>query len=197
MGNLFDIDDLLKGEGGKYLGYGIHTNVAVTTVERGKSPKGNVFVKIEFSKDGSKISKTLWQPKGEYPQDGETSEDAKLREERENLRIIAALLKIFLSPEEKESFPKLEYDKFIDKAIAVLTPKLKYKTVNIKVVYDSKGEYTELSRYDAIEAYVEGEEPTIKFSDWELQNRSTRKAEKKKMNNDMEKLLSADPFGES
>lgn len=196
MENLFDINDLLKDESSKGIPVGVQQDVAVTSIARGSSPNNNKFVKIEFSKDGGKLSKTLWEPKGSYPEEGETLDEAKRREGRTNLQVIGKLLKIFLSPEELASFPKLDYEPFIDKAIAVLTPKLKNKTVNIKVVYDKKGEYTELSRYDFIEEHVPNTPPTLELSTWELENRMTKKREKNaSTTNEMEKFLTDDdPF---
>ncbi len=194
MKNLFDVNDLLQDKR-KGINVGIQQGVVITTVEKGESPNKNKFIKIEFEKDGGKLSKTLWEPKGSYPQDDETQEDAKLREERANLQIIAKLLKIYLDPETLASFPKLEYEPFIDKAIAALAPKLKEKKVNIKVVYDNNGEYTELSRYGAIEEHIPGEPSNLEFSEWESKNRLTPKRAKKSANDDMEKLLSDDdPF---
>lgn len=202
MNELFSAADLFN-EGSKTtkLPYGIHTEVSVKSVSRKETPNKNKFVEILFEKDGATIQKTLWTPKGDYPlknSDGvliETKEEATLRESKENLRHIAKLLGIFLPPEKLESFPNLNYENFIDKAITTLTPILNTKKVNLKVIYDSDGVYTELGRFpDYVELYQEGVEPTLKYSTYELQNRSTPKAKSAPKKNDLEELLGDSPM---
>lgn len=178
MNELFSAKDLFNdGPKGSKIGYGIHSEVSVASIGRKETPNKNKFIEIVFEKDGSTIQKTLWEPKGNYPQDDETQDEAVSRESKENLRHIAKLLGIFLPPEQLESFPNLDYQNFIDKAIATLTPYLKTKKVNLKVIYDKDGVYTELGRFpDYVELHEVGKEPTLKFSPYEIQNRSTAKA---------------------
>ena len=197
MNELFSAKDLFNdGPKTSKIGYGIHENVTVQSIGRKETPNKNKFVEIVFVKDGATIQKTLWEPKGNYPQDDESMEEAISRESKENLRHIAKLLGIFLPPEALESFPNLDYQNFIDKAIAALTPYLPTKKVNLKVIYDKEGVYTELGRFpDYVELHETGKEPTLKFSPYELSNRSTAKpkatAEKKQS---LEDLLGDSPL---
>ena len=161
---------------GAKIGYGIHENVTVKSISRKETPNKNKFVEILFEKDGATLQKTLWEPKGNYPQEGESQEEAISREAKENLRHIARILGIFLTPDKLESFPNLDYQNFIDKAIVTLTPVLSTKSVNLKVIYDSDGVYTELGRFpDYVELHEAGKEPTLKYSPYEIQKRSTKK----------------------
>lgn len=196
MNELFSAVELFAdGPRGTKLPYGIHTEVTVKSISRKETPNKNKFVEILFEKDGATIQKTLWTPKGSYPQDGETQDDAILRESKENLRHIAKVLGIFLTPDKLESFPNLDYENFIDKAIATLTPILNTKQVNLKVIYDSDGVYTELGRFpDYVELFQEGVEPTLKYSPYEIQNRSTPKEKSAPKKNSLEDLLGDSPI---
>lgn len=196
MNELFNIDDLLSSPKGSYLGQGIHTNVTVKSISRKDTPNKNKFVEILFEKDGATIAKPLWEPKGAYPneKENETTEDAIAREKRENLTHIAKILNIFLTPEQKTVFPNLDYNNFIDKAIAVVTPLLPNKKVNLKVIYNSDGVYTELGKYpDYVELFEEGQEPKIAFTPYEITHRTTPKAKSATKKNTMEDLLGDSP----
>lgn len=194
MENLFNLDDLLADSGkGTKIPCGIHTDVSVSSISRKKTPKGNEFIEIVFSKGDASIQKALWEPKGSYLEKEETTEQALAREARLNLSHIAKLLKLYLTPEQLANFPNLGYHNFMDKAIAILTPLLPTKKVNLKVIYDKEGVYTDLGKYpDYMELYQEGVEPTLAFTDFEIQNRTTSKEKKADGGNkkNLEDLLS-------
>ncbi len=153
--------------------FGIHTKCKVTKVEKGEN-----FVDIHFEdSEGRYHNKRLWQPKGNYPIDGETTEQALQREERRNLTHIVKLLHIFLGEEVIRSLPSMNYEQFIDKSILLLTPQLSSKLVNLKLTYDKDGMYSQFGSYpDYIELYVDGQEPTLKYSKWELEHACTPKS---------------------
>ena len=166
------------GKTGTKIPFGIHTNCEVTSVEVGEN-----FVDINFKDSENRThNKRLWDANGNYPRkdkDGnftETKQQAIEREETQNLAHIVKLLHIYLGDEGISKFPALEYEEFIEKAIKVLTPKLASKKVNLKLIYDSEGMYSVFGNFpDYIEECVEGEEPRIKFTKWELENRCSYK----------------------
>lgn len=178
-------DDLSKG--GTKLGVGIHSAVEVVGIEKGEN-----YVDINFSKDGKVMNKRLWEATGNYPRkdkDGkvlETQAQAIEREEKLNLSNIAKLMTIFLSKETVETFKAsfkgdIVYDDFVTKAIVLLKPKLGTKKVNLKVIYDSDGVYPTLGNFPSgdsayLEEHVEGQEPTLTYSKYELDNRVKPKA---------------------
>jgi len=68
MNELFDLESLLAdGPKGSKITCGIHTGVSVKSVSRKETPKGNTFIEILFEKDGATVAKTLWEPKGTFP----------------------------------------------------------------------------------------------------------------------------------
>lgn len=168
--------DEVAPKGGSKITFGIHSNCNVTSIER-----GDKFVDINFSDpEGRTHNKRLWDANGNYPKikDGitETQQEAIQREELNNLTHIVKVLHIFIGQEGLEAFPELDYDKFVKQAIKVVTPKLTTKKVNLKLIYDADGIYPVFGNFpDYIEEYVEGNEPTLKFSKWELENRCTYK----------------------
>lgn len=169
-------DEILPKKGVK-IPFGIHTKVSVTSVERGKTEKDKSYFDVNFELDGRFHNIRLWDPSGAYPKQGESTQDAIEREARTNLAHLVRLMHIFLGEDAMLKFSAKTYEDFITKAIALLTPKLKNKFVNLKVTYDKDGVYPEVAKYDYLEEYNEGVEPTIAFSKWEKENRCTYKGE--------------------
>lgn len=165
---------------GTKIPFGIHTACEVTSIEKGEN-----FVDINFKDSEGRVhNKRLWDANGNYPRrdkDGnptETKQEAIEREETQNLAHIVKLLHIFVGEEGIAKFPALEYDDFVEKAIKVLGPKFPTKKVNLKLIYDSEGIYSVFGNFpDYIEEYVEGQEPRIKFTKWELENRCSFKGD--------------------
>lgn len=162
--------------------FGIHINCDVVSVVRGTTENNKNYIDINFQdSEGRSNNKRLWEPQGNYPRkdkDGkitETQEQALEREQRQNLAHLTKLVHIFLG---KDGVKQLagNYDEFANQAIKALAPKLSTKKVNLKLVYDSDGVYAEFGRIpDYVEEYVEGQEPNIHFTTWELANRCTPK----------------------
>ncbi len=178
---LFNADEIYEEYSAPKAGkipVGIHQAVKVVSVEADK----DYIVDINFEDaQGRKQNKRLWYPKGNYPdkEKGETPEQAKNREARQNLAHLTRLLHIFDGPDSLKKFPKgLNYESFIDEAIKVLKPKLSKKTINLKVLYDKDGVYTEIfGKFPSyMEEHIPGQEPTIEISEWEQKNRMTHKA---------------------
>lgn len=177
--------------------FGIHTNCKLVSVESGD---GYFDINFEDS-EANTHNKRLWQPKGSYPRtdkDGntETTAEAMLREERENMRHVVRLLHIFIGEDALAKVSGKSYEEFMSKAAGILNQKAETKRLNLKLIYDGLGVYSTFGSYpDYVEEYKEGEEPTIKYTPWELTNRTTKKEEvkssKPKANpsNDLDDLL--------
>ncbi|WP_333640713.1 hypothetical protein [Mesotoga prima] len=163
-------DEELTPKQGLKIPFGIHAACEVVSLE-----KGDDFVDINFRDSENKThNKRLWSPKGNYPKDGETTAQALEREAKRSLSHIVKLMSIFLTENDIKAMPALDYDPFIDKAISMLSNKLSTKKVNLKLIYDSDGVYSTFGNFpDYIEEYVEGQEPTLQYSKWELENRCT------------------------
>ena len=175
----------LQPKQGTKIPYGIHTNCEVVSVER-----GDRFVDINFKDSENRIhNKRLWDANGNYPRTDkngvtETKQEALEREERTNLSHLLLLMYIFNGREAITNLPKLDYNDMVDRIIKEITPKLKTKKVNLKLIYDSENKYAEFPRFPGevnkegkivggyVEEYIEGEAPTLTFSKWELENRA-------------------------
>lgn len=167
-------DQELTPKAGAKIPVGIHSNCSVVKIEEGKTDK-NSFVDIIFESDGRQLNKRLWKPKGQYPEPGESVADAIIREEKLNLTHLIKLLHIFLGRDSLKGISG-DYDSMVTKISKQLSSVLSTKTVNLKVIYDSKGQYSDLGKYcDYVEEYVEGQEPTLKFTEYESKNRVTPK----------------------
>ncbi len=171
-------EDLTKS--GSKIPVGIHSAVSLESVE-----KGETYYDVNFKDGENRVhNKRLWQPKGTFQRkdkDGnviETPAEALAREERENMRVIVTLLNIYLGEEGMASIGASSYDEFMAKAAGALNQKADSKKVNIKLIYDNLGAYSTFSNsgfVDYIEEYVEGQEPTLKYTKWELDNRVNQK----------------------
>lgn len=171
---------------------GIHAAAEVTSIERGDN-----FVDINVKDaEGRTHNKRLWDANGNYPRKDpktgqliETKQEAFEREEKTNLAHLLLIMYIFNGKEAIANLPKLDYDEMVERIIKEVTPKLKTKKVNIKLIYDSENKYSTFGTFPGrvnadgqvadgyIEPYIQGQEPTLKFSAWELANRSGAKSD--------------------
>jgi hypothetical protein len=161
---------------GAKIPFGIHSNCKVVSIEKGET-ESNSYVDINFEdSEGRSHNKRLWQPKGSYPRDNESQEEALVREERRNLAHLVRLAHIFMGESRLKELSGNSYNEFVTKAVKLLNPTLKTKAVNLKLTYDRDGAYSEFSNYpDYIEEHVPGQEPTLQYSKWEKDNRCTPK----------------------
>lgn len=183
---MYNAADIYKDElnkGGAKIPMGIHSECDVVNIEKGEN-----FVDINFKKTveingETKETKTyvhnkrLWEPNGNYPRDGETKAEALEREATRNMSHIVHIAHLFLGKDELNKISGNTYDDFMTNAIKVLTPDvLKKHKVNLKLIYDSDGIYSTFGNFpDYLELYVEGKEPELKYTKWELENRTTPK----------------------
>lgn len=184
-------DSFLTPKTGTKIPVGIHSNCVVKSIE-----VTDKFVDLNFEdSDKRHHNKRLWEPKGSYPieitqADGtkkkETTAEALAREERLNMSHLVKLAHIFLSESEADKLGAVyekylaktaTYKDFVETASSLLNSKLTSKKVNLKVIYDSDGVYSEFGRYpDYIEEYTEGQEPTLAYTPYEVSNRITKKS---------------------
>lgn len=161
--------------GFRKMGVGIYSNCEVTSVE-----VGDRFIDFNYKNtDGEISNKRVWFPDITKitPKEGEDMKTALDRVTKQELGHIVKHMHIFLTPQEINSFSAPDFASFATKAAQMLTPKLKDAKVNLKLIYDAKGEFPTFEKVYTtyIEKYVEGQEPTIKFSKWEKENRLTKK----------------------
>jgi len=198
--------DLFEGEltpkRGTKIPVGIHTACKITGIDVAEN---HVDINFENS-EGLSHNKRLWKPKGNYPNkikdaEGvermETPAEAVARETRTNFAHLAAVSKILLSEDELTALKaaiakKTEYQDVVAEIAKKINPTVSRKLVNLKLLPDAEGKYSEFSngRFpDYIEEYVEGAEPKLKYTDWELENRFKNKA-KPAIDSVVDKLLS-------
>lgn len=168
----------LTPQSGSKIPVGIHLNCKVKSVVTGLSSKGEKFVDINFEDaDGRPHNKRLWTPNADYPQKDETPEQVIKRKETINLSTLIKIVHIFYG---KEGLTDLngEYEPLMEKLIKKLTPEvLSKKGVNLKLIYNSSGEYSDFGTYpDYVEEYVEGQPAKLRYTPWETANRLKPKA---------------------
>lgn len=193
--NLIFDEDLSRG--GNKIPVGIHSNCKLASVEAGEN-----FYDINFEDSEGRIQNVrLWEPNGKFPRTDkngvtETPAQATARSERENLRHVVKLLHIFAG-EESLATVSGDYPQMMAKAAALLNKLAPTKKLNLKLIYDSLGVYSSFGKFpDYVEQHIEGEEPKLQFTPWELLNRVEPKAQvakeepKGKVDSGLDALLS-------
>lgn len=158
----------IGGKGSK-IPVGIHARCKVTSVE-----VGDRFIDFNYEDSEGRVNnKRVWFPDITKitPKDGENIQEALKRRETEDLAHIVKHMHIFLTPEEFNTFSAPDFVSFCKKAETLLTPKLTTKMVNLKLIFDANG-YSTFGRYpDYIQEYVEGQDPTLTYTKYELENK--------------------------
>lgn len=150
--------------GGGRMAAGIHEGVTLLRISDGEG-----FHQIEFGKDGSTIEKRLYDPKTTIQREGETVSASIERAENENARLILELLLIGVGQDVVQALGSLAYGEFITTAKRLLNDK--NIKVNLKVLPPMKeGGFPNIAKFGAVEAYVEGRQPRLKYSAWETKN---------------------------
>ena len=165
--------------GGSKLQPGIHTNVGLIGVEQGED-----YYDVLFEKEGLRANVRLWEPKGNFPNQGETEEQAKERERRANIDYLVHIMNLVIGLEASNKVQAATYEEFMRKAATLVNSKASQKRFNIKISKDKKG-YGKMSSYRSnIELYTPGQEPGIKLTAKELAALSAEEspAEKKDTN---------------
>lgn len=159
MANMFDPKNYKPKAGN--IPVGIHSGIEFTSVVK---QDGWLDVTVTDPLTKNSLRKRLFYPSGKVF-DNETPQEAREREETRFLGYLFGLLSLFIS---EEDYAKLvstpTFDKAVEYVIKQLTPHLG-KKLNIKVVPTKTLEFSELPSYiGALEAHVEGEEPTLMYS---------------------------------
>lgn len=159
MANMFDPKNYKPKAGN--IPVGIHAGVEFSSVVK-QDTWLDVIVTVPTTKNT--LRKRLFYPSGKVF-DNETPQEAREREETRFLGYLFGILSLFISEEE---YGKLVASPTFDKAVEYVLKQLvpHYgKKLNIKVVPTKTLEFSELPSYvGALEAHVEGEEPTLMFS---------------------------------
>jgi hypothetical protein len=163
-------EDLSRGS--SKIPVGIHTNCFLTGIEVSSD-----FIDINFKDSEGRVNnKRLWAPKGKYPNKDESVAEAITREERENLAHLTKLVHIFLGKEALSKFSG-EYLAIATNVAKQLKPKMESKKLNLKLILDKDGVYSEFGRFaDYVEESIEGQAPTLFFTKYEEDNRLVKKA---------------------
>jgi hypothetical protein len=171
--SLFDMGAAAERTGGaSKIPAGIHSNVKITKIDIGpnyidflfEDQEGRVDNDRHFFPDKDRVN----------PRDNQTAEEAFQAEVKDRVERLTQYPQIYF---EKEELSKLSQGVGSFEALAkrvqdALTPKLATQTVNIKTIPNKDLKYPEFPRYPLyVEKYVEGQEPTLKYSKWELNNR--------------------------
>jgi len=137
------------------------------------------YVDINFKDSESRSNNVrLWAPKGKYPQDikdadgnvsgKETVQQAIEREERANLRHLVKVQHI-VAPETIASTEAKSYIDLAKKISKIINENKDSVQVNLKLIFDSEGKYSTFPKYPSyIELCVEGQEPTLTYSEYEI-----------------------------
>lgn len=154
----FYYQDVLPNSGAK-LDIAIHSGVDFLGLV-----KDTDFYDLKFGKNGQQIHKRLFRPSA-MPKDGESEAEALTRSIDTNLRHVVKMLLLVKGDEFLATFEAADYDDFMSKASAALNEHKGFK-VNLKVIPDNKSQkYPELGYFpNYVEAFVEGQEPTLKYS---------------------------------
>ena len=126
---------------------------------------------INFAdRDGHVIRKRLFDPKGNFPNEGESPEEALYREMEDNLKHVVKLARVILGDEATEQISAEDYQSF-NRKVSELVASSKGTLVNLKVVVVKKKDketgkdlfFSDLSRYPN---YLEesGTTTKLKFS---------------------------------
>lgn len=170
---LFAKDILDKPEGNKKLQPGIHEGVTVTGVE-----VGDRWLDFNYANsDGDYNNKRIWFPELDKIRvdEGQSIADALKEADEVAFGHMVTHMRIFLSPDELNTFSAPDLKTAAIKCAALLTPRLKEQKINLKITFDKDGVWTRIPDKKYIEKNVEGQPTTLAFTDWELKNRMTKK----------------------
>lgn len=171
--------------GGTRLGVAIHENLTVTA-EAGKSENsGNGYIDLTFTNtDGKFHRERIWYPNGKtFTRGDETQEQANARELDFKRNRLGRLLAVMVPMEEVLAVPAKEWELF--DGLASNTAKLLNKfsetnqSVDLKLVYDSKGQFPMVPSWESdwLESHIPGQPTKLKYSNWEADERTTRKSD--------------------
>lgn len=168
-----DIFDQINTGTGTKIGVGVHANVKLSGVD-----VGDKYIDFNFVKDDLVHNKRIWFPSDKiFQNDGESEAEARKRDLNDRLVHIAKFLHIFKGEEVTKTLQAPTFAEYAERAAEMLNEAKNTATLNLKLIYDKEGRYSTFGRFaNYVEKYEEGKEPRIKFSDWEIENRSKKSA---------------------
>jgi hypothetical protein len=156
---------------GKKIPVGIHAKCKVTDINIGEN-----FIDFVYADSESRVhNKRVWFPdptKPPMPKADESVSEAIHRDAQERAAHITAHLKSMANNDEWMSISAPTFRDYAMMAKRYLDTVKDTAYINLKLVLDKDLEWSEFPRYpNYIEKYIDGEAPTLKFSEWELKNR--------------------------
>jgi len=107
-----------------------------------------------------------------YVKENETETQALERKKKEYLAFIVRHMQIFCPKEVVDTFSAPTFEEFAKRGVELLQEHKDSTKVNLKLIPDADLEYSTFPNFPSyIEKHVEGEEPKLKFSQWEVDNR--------------------------
>jgi hypothetical protein len=125
-----------------FLEGGIHENVSFVGVRKEKSVNGNLFIEFEFSKDGSKVTHTEYEPKQFSDQTAEAFQEKANKQIWRLLHIMSP----WFTKEQLSNFEASDFDGIYTWVATMMNTADKSKLLRIKVNYGDTG-YTSLPKY--------------------------------------------------
>lgn len=180
--NLFDLNASKKrlsgGASGSRIPAGIHTNVTITGLELGPN---YVDIFLEDSEGREQKDRQFFPDKDRLNvPSGQTLEQAFTKEVQDRVDKLVQYMQVFMSDDELAAISTQMSAVGIDrgfevlakKAVEILPSRLHSAKVNIKLIPDKDLKWPEFPRYPLyVEKFVEGQEPTLKYTTWELETR--------------------------
>lgn len=160
----------LDNRGASKIPVGIHSKVTISSVELGENYLDINFVKTFEDGQNRVHNDRIWTPDKSRFQDnpnaGKTAEQVFVEACQNRVECITQYLKLVCTQEELGKITGATYDAFLKAAFPVLNSRLGGVLVNLKLI-PKKG-YSSIPNFPIyVEAYVEGNEPTLFYSKWE------------------------------
>jgi hypothetical protein len=173
MSIIIDNKEVLDSQaksGGVKMDVGIHQNCSLSL------EKGDNYVDVIFTNpEGQEINQRIWDwDETKFKtQDGQDRQEMLKDIATRQAAHMAQLNRILLGPD--SSSITGSPNEFRDKTYAALKDKVNNAKFNVKVRLDKNSMYTEIGKAPAVEEYKENTPPSIKFTNWEINNRTKRK----------------------
>lgn len=165
------------GTTGKKIPYGIHTNCSLSSVNVTDS-----YMDFNYEDPEGRVhNKRVWFPdptKPPTPKDGESVAEAIQRDGQERAQHITLHLK-HINPGDDSwmAVSGASLKAYADNAKRYLDLYKGDGKINLKLTLDKDLQWSEFSRFPTyLERFVDGQEPNLRFSAWELENRSPKAA---------------------
>ena len=164
-----------RNSGGVKMETGIHEKCQFLPVTVNEE---NQYIEFKWENPALKqINKRIYFPDHTNykptPRQNETQDEANQRDIDERIEHMRDYLYLCYTPAEVDELNAKSFLGFCQTVAKMLNDKREQFYVNLKIIPTSDLQYTELPRFAGgyIELWREGLKPTLKFNDWELENR--------------------------